>query len=373
MSDSKLQQEQREQEQALGKVRDRIDEIDREIHRLLNERARCAQTVAEIKTKGGTEAAVFYRPEREAQVLRKVMSRNEGPLPDQEVARLFREVMSVCLALEQPLNVVFLGPEANFTQQAALKHFGHSVRCSALDNLEAVFRDVEAGHANYGVVPIENAEDGVVNHALDLFSRFNLGICGEVELSTHQHLLMVDSAELDKLEVIYAHPFAINQCRHWIDARCGNLKCVEVESNAEAARRAAESSTAAAIGGDIAADLFNLKVVQSNIEDQPDNRTRYLVVGRQAVGASGQDKTSILLMAHDRPGALYELLEPFRKRNISLTRVESRAAPQSTWDMLFYVDFEGHEDSAEVAELLQELESGSVELKRLGSYPKAVL
>lgn len=368
MSDKK-----QEQELALGKVRDRIDEIDGEIHRLLNERARCAQSVADIKTQGGTQEAVFYRPEREAQVLRKVMSRNEGPLPDQEVARLFREVMSVCLALEQPLYVVFLGPEANFTQQAALKHFGQSARCKALDSLEAVFRDVEAGHADFGVVPIENAEAGVVNHALDLFSRFTLTICGEVELSTHQHLLMSNPADLDQLDVIYAHPFAFSQCRHWLEARCPAIKCVEVESNAEAARKAAESNTAAAIGGDVSADLFGLRLAQSNIEDQPDNRTRYLVIGRQSVGASGQDKTSILLMAHDRPGALYELLESFRKRNISLTRVESRAAPQSAWDMLFYLDFEGHADSPEVAELLRELESGSVELKRLGSYPKAVL
>lgn len=369
MNDSKQQQEQK----ALGQVRDRIDAIDREIHRLLNERARCAQDVAEIKSRGENEEVVFYRPEREAQVLRKVMARNEGPLPDQEVARLFREIMSVCLALEQPLDVVFLGPEATFTQQAALKHFGHSVRCNALESLESVFRDVEAGHAHFGVVPIENAADGVINHALDLFSRFNVSICGEVELRTHQHLLMADLGERNNLGVIYAHPFALNQCRTWLDAHCADVKRIEVSSNAEAARRASESAGAGAIGGDISAELFSLQIAQPNIEDQPDNTTRYLVIGRQAVGASGQDKTSILLMAHDRPGALYELLEPFRKRSISLTRVESRAAAQSAWDMLFYVDFEGHEETEEVAALLQELESGSVELKRLGSYPKAVL
>ena len=369
MSDNKQQQEQ----QALGEVRDRIDTIDREIHRLLNERARCAQDVAEIKTRGGSDDVMFYRPEREAQVLRKVMARNEGPLPDQEVARLFREIMSVCLALEQPLDVVFLGPEATFTQQAALKHFGHSVRCNALDSLESVFRDVEAGHAHFGVVPIENAADGVISHALDLFSRFNVSICGEVELRTHQHLLTGEGVQLDKLDTIYAHPFALNQCRSWLDKHCADAKRIEVSSNAEAARLASESVVAAAIGGDISAELFGLQIAHPNIEDQPDSTTRYLVIGRQEVGASGQDKTSILLMAHDRPGALYELLEPFRKRNISLTRVESRAAPQSSWDMLFYVDFEGHEDSEEVSALLHELESGSVELKRLGSYPKAVL
>jgi len=279
------------QEQALKQVRDQIDEIDRDIHRLLNERARCAQRVAEIKSQFASQDAVFYRPEREAQVLRRVMERNQGPLPDSEVARLFREIMSVCLALEQPLDVVFLGPEATFTQQAAQKHFGHSVRCAALDSLEAVFRDVESGHANYGVVPIENVADGMISHTLDLFSRFNVSICGEVE---------------------------------WRSQRSDNL-------------------------------------------------ARFLVIGRQHVGPSGQDKTSILLMVHDRPGALYELLEPFRRRSISLTRIESRAAPQSPWDTLFYLDFEGHADNASIAELLAELKTDSVELKLLGSYPQAVL
>ncbi|MBT00140.1 MAG: chorismate mutase [Oceanospirillaceae bacterium] len=366
--------QQETQEQALKKVRDRIDQVDREIHRLLNERARCAQRVAEIKAEYDSEDAVFYRPEREAQVLRRVMERNEGPLADQEVARLFREVMSVCLALEQPMRVVFLGPEATFTQQAALKHFGHSVRCSALDSMEAVFRDVESGHANYGVVPIENAADGMISHTLDLFSRFNVSICGEVELRTHQHLLMRPDGELSNIERIYAHPFALNQCHSWLDGHCPGVERVAVNSNAEAARKAqASDRPAAAIGGDIAAELFDLSIVQSNIEDQPDNTTRYLVIGRQDVGPSGQDKTSILLMAHDRPGVLYELLAPFRARNISLTRVESRAAPQSKWDMLFYLDFEGHSAHDDVQALLSELESESQELKLLGSYPKAVL
>lgn len=281
---------QQTQEQALKQVRDQIDGIDREIHRLLNERARCAQRVAEIKLTHEPDDAVFYRPEREAQVLRRVMARNQGPLADAEVARLFREIMSVCLALEQPLEVVFLGPEATFTQQAALKHFGHSARCLALDSLEAVFRDVEAGRADYGVVPIENLADGMVNHTLDLFSRFNVSICGEVE---------------------------------W--------------------------------------------------RNQGDSSARFLVIGRQHVGPSGEDKTSILLMVHDRPGALYDLLDPFRRRGISLTRIESRATSRSPWDTLFYLDFEGHADDPAVGELLNELQSASVELKLLGSYPKAVL
>jgi len=369
-----MSDQQQKQEQALKVVRDRIDRVDREIQRLLNERARCAQEVAEIKSRYDNRDAFFYRPEREAQVLRRVMARNEGPLPDQEVARLFREIMSVCLALEQPLEVVFLGPEATFTQQAALKHFGHSVRCASVDSLEAVFRDVESGHANYGVVPIENAADGMISHTLDLFSRFNVNICGEVELRTHQHLLMREAAEPATLSAIYAHPFALNQCRTWLDTHCPDAARIAVGSNAEAARQVqgAEGVTAA-IGGDIAADLFRLDIAQANIEDQPDNTTRYLVIGRQEVGPSGQDKTSILLMVHDRPGVLYELLEPFRKRSISLTRVESRAAPQSQWDMLFYLDFEGHSDDEAVQQVLAELESGSVELKLLGSYPKAVL
>lgn len=285
------------QEAELRVLRDRIDSVDRQIHQLLNDRARLAQQVAEVKQRyrEGDELPVFYRPEREAQVLRAVMARNEGPLDDATVARLFREVMSVCLALEEPLEVVFLGPEGTFTQQAAQKHFGQAARLQALDRLEQVFGAVEQGQAHYAVVPIETEDTGLIRHTLDLFRRFNLYICGEVELTP-------------ELAASHVH-------------RC----------------------------------------------------PRYLVIGRDAVGPSGEDKTSLLLVCRDEPGALHELLSPFHRRRISLTRLETRSSGEDDWNMLFYIDFEGHISDPQVAELLAELGQLQVEVKHLGSYPKAVL
>ncbi len=362
-----------EQEKELKVLRDQIDSIDQRIHELLNERARCAQQVAAVKLKyQGEQAAVFYRPEREAQVLRRVMARNPGPLADKEVARLFREVMSVCLALEEPMRVAFLGPEGTFTQQAAQKHFGHSVCSVPQQSLDEVFREVQAGSAHYGVVPIENSIEGMVSHTLDLFQRFNLKIVGEVEMPIHHHLLTPPEGEsLAAVSRIYSHQQSFAQCRSWLDAHFPNAERITVNSNAEAAQLvAAAGGGCAAIASEMAADLYQLSVAVRNIEDHPDNSTRFLIIGTQAVGPSGADKTSILVSAHNNPGALYKLLEPFYRNHISLTRIETRSAGQGH---LFYIDFEGHCEDAEVAPVLKALESGSVELKLLGSYPCAVL
>ena len=362
-----------EQEQALKVLRDQIDSIDQQIHRLLNERAKCAQQVAEVKQKyQGEQDAVFYRPEREAQVLRRVMERNEGPLPDKEVARLFREIMSVCLALEKPMRVAFLGPEGTFTQQAALKHFGHSADSAPMNTLDQVFREVEAGAAHYGVVPIENSTEGMATHTLDLFKRFNLRICGELELPIHHHLLVKDSAE-PVIKRIYAHQESFAQCRSWLEAHHPDVEHCFVNSNGEGAKRASEDPQSAAIAGEMAVELYQLDVLERNIEDQPDNSTRFLILSNQDVGPSGDDKTSILMCARDKPGALYSLLEPFHRHGISLTRIETRPAGQGGWSYMFYIDFEGHADEPAVQKVLEELESSSVELKLLGSYPKAVL
>ncbi|MBY4676014.1 prephenate dehydratase [Marinobacterium arenosum] len=360
-----------DQEKELGVLRQQIDRIDKQIHELLNERARCAQQVADVKLKHqGQREAVFYRPEREAQVLRAVMARNPGPLADKEVARLFREIMSVCLALEEPMRVAFLGPEGTFTQQAALKHFGHSVLSVPLASLDQVFREVSSGTAHYGVVPIENSTEGVVSHTLDLFKQYSLRICGEVELPVHQHLMRKadDDGEIKR---IYAHQQSFTQCRSWLDAHYPSVERVEVISNAEAARRVAdEGAGTAALASDMAAELYELAVVVRNVEDQPDNVTRFLIIADQEVGPSGQDKTSILVQAHHEPGALYQLLEPFYRHGISLTRIETRPASVG---YLFYIDFEGHYSDDAVDEVLSELEAESVELKLLGSYPRCVL
>ncbi|SFF93273.1 prephenate dehydratase [Neptunomonas qingdaonensis] len=363
-----------EQEQALKVLRDQIDSIDKQIHLLLNQRASCAQRVAEVKQQfQGEEIAVFYRPEREAQVLKRVMERNEGPLADKEVARLFREIMSVCLALEKPMRVAFLGPEGTFTQQAALKHFGHSAESAPMNSLDQVFREVEAGAAHYGVVPIENSSEGMATHTLDLFKRFNLRICGELELKIHHHLLVQEKTDSASIRRIYAHQESFAQCHSWLDAHYPHAEHITVSSNAEGARLASKEVGTAAIAGDMAMSLYQLEVLERNIEDQPDNTTRFLIIGDQDVGASGDDKTSILMSAHDKPGVLYSLLEPFHRHGISLTRIETRPAGQGGWSYMFYIDFEGHVDDPKVQKVLSELESGSVELKLLGSYPKAVL
>ncbi|MEH6576478.1 MAG: prephenate dehydratase [Amphritea sp.] len=364
-----------DQEKELQVLRDQIDSIDRQIHTLLNDRARCAQKVAEVKQKyQGAQDAVFYRPEREAQVLRRVMARNEGPLDDKEVARLFREVMSVCLALEEPMRVAFLGPEGTFTQQAVNKHFGQSASCMPFNSTDEVFREVEAGGAHYGVVPIENSTEGMVNHTLDLFKRFNLQICGEVELRIHHHLLRSGGADITGITRIYSHQQSLAQCRSWLDSNFPSVERIAVSSNAEAARLAAEEgANVAAIASDMAAELYQLNVVTRNIEDQPDNTTRFLIIGDQKVDKSGQDKTSILVSARNKPGALYELLEHFHSHKISLTRIETRPGGQGAWNYMFYIDFEGHFSDDNVQRVLQELESESVELKLLGSYPVAVL
>ncbi|GGK74226.1 prephenate dehydratase [Amphritea balenae] len=364
-----------EQEKELKVLRDQIDSIDKQIHSLLNNRARCAQQVADVKEKyQGNQDAVFYRPEREAQVLRRVMTRNEGPLADKEVARLFREVMSVCLALEKPMYIAFLGPEGTFTQQAASKHFGHSAHCIPFNSSDEVFREVESGGAHYGVVPIENSTEGMVHHTLDLFKRFNLKICGEVELLIHHHLLRAEAEDLAGITRIYSPQQTLAQCRSWLDSHFPSVERIPVSSNAEAARLALEQgSSAAAIASDLAADLYQLNIVAKNIDDQSDNSTRFLIIGDQEVGESGQDKTSVLISVRDKAGALYKLLEHFQRHKISLTRIETRPGQQDATNSMFYIDFEGHSVAPKITRLLAELEAESTELKLLGSYPVAVL
>ncbi len=358
--------------QELEQLRQSIDSIDRQIHELINQRARCAQQVAEVKQKyaGPGESVVFYRPEREAQVLRKVMERNEGPLHDESVARLFREIMSQCLALEEPVKVAYLGPEGTFTQQAAIKHFGHAVVCQSQMSIADVFRDVESGCVQYGVVPVENSTEGVVTHTLDGFFDSNLSICGEVTLRIHHHFM---KREDEPVERIFSHAQSLGQCRLWLDQNYPGVERVAVSSNAEAARLASETSGAAAIAGEVAAELYDLTICNANIEDRPDNTTRFLIVGQQETLPSGDDKTSVMLSSRNQPGALYQLLEPFHKAGVSLTRIETRPSRSGTWSYVFFIDFEGHRDDAETASLLGQLQSMAADYKWLGSYPKAVL
>ena len=358
----------------LQSIRTRIDAIDEQIHALLNERARCAQEVGVTKQAQGLHTADFYRPEREAQVLRKAMERNQGPLRNEEIVRLFREIMSACLAQEEPLKVGFLGPEGTFSQQAVLKHFGHSVRALPLPAISEVFEEVQAGHADFGVVPIENSTEGTVNNTLDMFLNSSLKICGEVELRIHQHL-MGKMKGLEKIDRVCSHPQSLAQCRQWLDEHLPGIERIPVSSNAEAARRARDEDGTAAIAGQSAADVYGLNVIVPEIEDRPDNTTRFLVIGRKLFNPSGKDKTTLLVSAGDTqaPGSLHRLLEPFARKNISLTRIESRPSRRRKWDYVFFIDVEGHADESPLKDALDDLKEQSSLFKVLGSYPCAVV
>ncbi len=360
MSDTQLEQ-----------LRRRIDALDEQLQAILSERAECAKQVAETKQNAG-EDADFYRPEREAEVLRRVRERNHGPLSDDEVVRLFREIMSACLALEQPLTVAYLGPEGTYTQAAALKHFGHSITLRPLAAIDVIFRDVEAGSADFGVVPVENSTEGAVSHTLDMFIRSPLKICGDVELRIH-HQLLSRAGGLEGIRSVQAHQQALAQCREWLDTNLPGVQRVAVSSNAEAARRARDDDSIAAIASDVAAEMYGLKVLAASIEDDPNNTTRFLVIGRQEVGASGKDKTSLMVAVHNKAGALYSLLEPIARHGVSMTRIESRPSRVSKWDYVFFVDVEGHVEDANVAAALQELAEKTSLLKVLGSYPQCEL
>ena len=359
----------------LGKLRDEIDSVDQQIQQLVNKRAQCAQKVADVKehfSRPG-ESVVFYRPEREAQVLRRVMERNQGPLPAEGVARLFREIMSQCLALEEPMKIAYLGPEGTFTQQAALKHFGHAVQCQSQSSIADVFREVEAGGANFGVVPVENSTEGVITHTLDSFVGSNLHICGEVALRIHHHFLLKKECVVARPSKVYSHAQSLAQCRQWLDANWPGIERIAVSSNAEAARRAQEEDGAAAIASEVAAELYDLNIATANIEDMPDNTTRFLIIGKQETEISGDDKTSLLIASKNEPGALYHLLAPFHEEGVSLTRIETRPSKSGTWNYMFFIDLEGHQNEEKVKKSMALVQQQCTDFKCLGSYPKAVL
>lgn len=357
----------------LTAIRERIDAIDRRIQTLISERAEIAQAVG--KTKGELPSPVdYYRPEREAEVLRKVLERNDGPLRDEEMLRLFREIMSACLAQQEPLRVGFLGPEGTFTQTAVFKHFGHSVRALPYHTIDEVFQEVESGAADFGVVPIENSTEGSVNNTLDMFLTSPLKIGGEIELRIEQHLLATDPG-LERIERICAHEQSLAQCRGWLREYLPHVELIGMSSNAAGARRARDETATAAIGPDVAADVYDLEIVVSNIEDRADNATRFLVVGRDLLASSGNDKTTILFSTADTAGGsgvLYQLLKPLADAGISMTRIESRPSRRKNWDYVFFIDIDGHAQEPPVAAALEELEARSSLFRVLGAYPKAV-
>jgi len=355
----------------LQQIRERIDSLDLQIQDLINQRAEAAQEVARVK-RAEDQDAFFYRPEREAQVLATVKERNLGPVGDEEMTRLFREIMSTCLALEQPLRIAFLGPQGTFTQSAALKHFGHSVETVAMASIPDIFRDVESGACHYGVVPVENSTEGVISHTLDMFLNSGLQICGEVTLRIHHHL-MSKGKDLSKITKVYSHQQSLAQCRLWLDRNLHRAEQHSVGSNAEAARLACDDPQSAAIAGEMAADIYSLDLLAESIEDEPDNTTRFLIIGRQSVSASGNDKTTLLLSARNVAGSLNTLLRPLAEHGISMTRIESRPSRRGTWDYVFFIDIHGHRDDPNLSQAMEELRADASLFKVLGSYPIAVL
>lgn len=357
----------------LAAMRDAIDALDLQLHELLNRRALLAQQVGISKHADG-HTVDFYRPEREAQVLRQALERNRGPLRNEEIARLFREIMSACLAQQEPLKVAFLGPEGTYTQAAVYKQFGHSVRALALTTSDEVFHEVEAGNADFGVVAVENSAEGTITNTLDRFLGSPLHICGEVELRIH-HCLMGRMSALERIERVCAHAQALAQCRSWLDEHLPAVERVAVSSNAEGARRARDEAGTAAIAGDTAAQVYGLQLLAREIEDRSDNTTRFLIIGRKLLEASGADKTTLLVSGSstDAPGALHRLLEPLAKSGISMTRIESRPSRRRKWDYVFFIDIEGHASDPKVARALKSLKSRASLFRVIGSYPRSVL
>jgi len=353
----------------LAKLREGIDSIDSEMLRLLSERAQLAHRVGEIKHGN------IYRPEREAQVLKRIAETNPGPLPESAVRTIFREVMSACLALEQPLRIAYFGPAGTFTESAAKKHFGSAPTFTPYLTIDDVFRSVESGQADYGVVPIENSTEGSVGRTLDQMLTSPLMICGEVNLRIHQNL-MTRAATLGDVKKLYSHAQSLAQCHEWLNRNLPNLPRVPVASNAEAARMAAQDPEACAIAGEAAARLYELNILAANIEDDPNNTTRFVALASHDAGpaGNGQDKTSFVCSAQNKPGAVHDLLTPLKQHEVSMSRFESRPARgfgNSCWEYVFFIDIDGHRQDPKLVAAMDDLRGCVGFLKELGSYPRA--
>ncbi len=344
-----------------------IDALDEKIAALLNERANHAAAIGKLKADGGA-----YRPEREAEVLRRIALANRGPLASEALAHLFTEIISACRALEQPLSVAYLGPQGTFSEMALAKQFGASVAAQPCGSIDEVFRAAETGAAQYAVVPVENSTDGAIGRTLDLLLATPLKICAEVVLRVQQNL-MAKRASMKSIRKVYSHPQSLAQCHGWLSQNLPGARRVPLASNAEAARVAAKEAGAAAIGPEIAAARYGLKLLARSIEDDPKNRTRFLVLGSHDAGPSGADRTSLVMSAHNRPGAVHELIAPFAADGVSMTRLESRPARTGQWEYYFYVDIEGHQKDEKVAKAVAELRDKAPFVKVFGSYPAAVL
>lgn len=356
---------------SLEQLRARIDEVDGKLLELLNERMGIVIEVGKLKEKEKDSDLVVFRPEREATLVRRILANNQGPLTNDQLKYLIREVVSLSITFQQPLKIAFLGPVGTYTHSAALEQFGKSAELLPQSSIQDVFRAVDTETANYGVVPVENSTEGAVNQTHDLFFRYDLRVCAEIDIPIHHALMASKGGEAESLKKIYSHEQSIAQCRNWLQTNFPNTDIETVSSNGEAARLASIEEGTAAIAGESAAKQFDLEILHKRIEDQESNTTRFFVLGRQHVPSSGEDRTSLLLFAPNRAGALVDLLSPFQTHNISLSRVVSRPAPIGQWSYAFFIDFDGHVDDENVAKALAEVRQVAYEVKVLGSYPRA--
>ncbi len=352
----------------LSSLRTKIDLLDDQLLELLNERAECAQKVGEVKAQAAQRA---YVPSREHQVISRLLEGNQGPLPGGSIRSIYKEIISACLALESPLQVSFLGPEATFTHEATKRHFGLSAQLYPQRTIAEVFGDVQSGRCDYGVVPIENSTEGVVNHTLDSFTASELRIGAEVLLDVSHHLL-TKSGNLSGITKVYSHSQALAQCRVWLERNLPGIPLVDVSSTARAAQLAAEDITAAAVASDLAASLYELQIVHNHLQDVYGNMTRFLVIGMDEAEPTGNDKTSLMFALKDSPGVLYRALSCFANAGINMSRIESRPSKRRAWDYLFFIDIEGHQSTETIAAAIESLEEICQYLRVLGSYPKGV-
>ena len=351
----------------LNTIRDEIDAIDNELLKLVNTRADLAKQIGQVKQQGE-----IYRPDREAQVLARLQKLNSGPLSQQHVTHLFTEIMSLCRSMEKPMNVSYLGPQGTFSEEAVLNRFGSSVTTTPCESIDEVFHKVESGITNYGIVPVENSNEGVVGKTLDLLLQTSLKVCGEILLPIHQCLLALHS-DPKQIKKIYSHPQSLAQCHEWLNTNfpLPQVKRVIAASNAHAAMIAAEDKNVAAIASRKAAEVYKLSLYAENIEDDPKNTTRFLVIGTQDIAPSGKDKTSLAMSAKNRPGAIHELLSPLAQHDVSMSRLESRPSHSDLWEYVFFADIQGHQQNEKITKALDEIREKATFLKILGSYPSA--
>ena len=345
-------------------LRKKIDDLDRHIIRFLNERAFIVKDVGRLKSRKGEG---MYVPTREREIYENILKENKGPLSDNALKAIYREIMSSSLALEKNLKIAYLGPEATFTHLAAIKKFGSQVEYTSCDSISEVFREVEITRADYGVVPVENSTEGVVSHTLDMFINSDLKICSEVSLDISHNLM--SNSSLKSIKKVYSNPQVFGQCRIWLNAHLPGVELIEVATTSKAAEIVSREKNACAIASVLAAKKYKLKIIAKDIEDSATNITRFLVIGQNIPSPTTKDKTSIMFYIRDRVGALHDILSYFKKHGVNLTKIESRPSKRKAWDYYFFIDMLGHYQQADIKSVLKAIEKDCISLKVLGSYP----